>query len=172
MFHLQGTVACAGCCARLRAAMMIDVFNHFMPQAYLERLGSLIPGHPVLTAFPRIKPLWDVDARRALLDEFPGTQHVLSLANPPPELIGPPEKTPDLVRMANDLLAETCWGGSRTRSVSVSSSSCQARTGISVNPRSGTFVPKRFRKARLLQRRDRSFETTAMGMGSAAAISR
>src|SRR5437588_639113 len=90
MFHLQGTMACVGCCARLRAAMMIDVFNHFMPQAYLERLGTLIPGHPVLTAFPRIKPLWDVDARRALLDEFPGTQHVLSLANPPPELIGPP----------------------------------------------------------------------------------
>ena len=58
-------LCCAGFCARLRAAMMIDVFNHFMPQAYLERLGGLIPGHPVLTAFPRIKSLWDVDARRA-----------------------------------------------------------------------------------------------------------
>src|ERR1043165_8490392 len=88
--------------------MMIDLFNHFMPQAYLERLGTLIPGHPVLTAFPRIKPLWDVDARRALLDEFPGTQHVLSLANPPPELIGPPAKTSELVRMANAALAEIC----------------------------------------------------------------
>ena len=88
--------------------MMIDVFNHFMPKAYLDRLGDLIPGHPVLTAFPRLKTLWDVDARRALMDEFPGTQHVLSLANPPPELIGPPEKTPDLVRMANDQLAGIC----------------------------------------------------------------
>jgi predicted TIM-barrel fold metal-dependent hydrolase len=88
--------------------MMIDVFNHFMPKAYLDRLGDLIPGHPVLTAFPRLKTLWDVDARRALLDEFPGTQHVLSLANPPPELIGPPAGTPDLVRMANDALAEIC----------------------------------------------------------------
>jgi predicted TIM-barrel fold metal-dependent hydrolase len=88
--------------------MMIDVFNHFMPKAYFDRLGGLIPGHPVLTAFPRIKALLDVDARRALLDEFPGTQHVLSLANPPPELIGPPDKTPDLVRLANDSLAEIC----------------------------------------------------------------
>jgi predicted TIM-barrel fold metal-dependent hydrolase len=88
--------------------MMIDVFNHFMPKAYLDRLGDLIPGHPVLTAFPRIKTLWDVDARRALLDEFPGSQHVLSLANPPPELIGPPDKVPDLVRMANDQLADIC----------------------------------------------------------------
>src|SRR3569833_973129 len=94
--------------ARLSAAMMIDIFNHFMPKAYLDRLGDLIPGHPVLTAFPRLKTLWDVDARRALLDEFPGTQHVLSLANPPPELIGPPAGTPDLVRMANDALAEIC----------------------------------------------------------------
>ena len=88
--------------------MMIDVFNHFMPKAYLDRLGDLIPGHPVLTAFPRLKTLWDVDARRALLDEFGGTQHVLSLANPPPELIGPPDGTPELVRMANDALAEIC----------------------------------------------------------------
>ena len=88
--------------------MMIDIFNHFMPKAYLDRLGELIPGHPVLTAFPRLKTLWDVDARRALLDEFGGTQHVLSLANPPPELIGPPDKTPELARMANDALAEIC----------------------------------------------------------------
>src|ERR1043165_2594382 len=72
--------------ARLSAAMMIDIFNHFMPKAYLDRLGDLIPGHPVLTAFPRLKTLWDVDARRTLIDEFGEMQHVLSLANPPPEL--------------------------------------------------------------------------------------
>src|SRR3979409_1461837 len=86
--------------------MMIDVFTPFTPKAYLDRLGDLIPSHPVLTAFPRLKTLWDVDARRALLDEFGETRHVLSLANPPPELIGPPDKTPELVRMANDALAE------------------------------------------------------------------
>jgi hypothetical protein len=44
---------------------MIDIFNHFMPKAYLDRLGDFIPGHPVLTAFPRLRTLWDVDARRA-----------------------------------------------------------------------------------------------------------
>jgi predicted TIM-barrel fold metal-dependent hydrolase len=87
---------------------MIDIFNHFMPKAYLDRLGDLIPGHPVLTAFPRLKTLWDVDARRALQDEFGEMQHVLSLANPPPELIGPPDKTPELVRFANDALADVC----------------------------------------------------------------
>jgi aminocarboxymuconate-semialdehyde decarboxylase len=87
---------------------MLDIFTHFMPKPYLDRLGDLIPGHPVLAAFPRIKPLWDVDARLALLDEFDGLQQVLSLANPPIELIAPPAGTPDIARMANDDLAAIC----------------------------------------------------------------
>ena len=28
--------------------MIIDIFNHFMPRAYFDRLGDFIPGHPVL----------------------------------------------------------------------------------------------------------------------------
>jgi hypothetical protein len=88
--------------------MMIDIFNHFMPKAYLDRLGTLIPGHVALTAFPRLKTLWDVDARLALLDEFDGLQQVLSLANPPLELIASPDRTPELARIANDALAELC----------------------------------------------------------------
>jgi uncharacterized protein len=88
--------------------MMIDIFNHFMPKAYLDRLGTLIPGHVVLTAFPRIKTLWDIDARLALLDAFEGLQQVLSLANPPLELIASPDRTPELARIANDALAELC----------------------------------------------------------------
>jgi len=88
--------------------MMIDIFNHFVPKAYLDRLGDLVPGHMVLTAFPRLKTLWDVDARLALLDEFDGLQQVLSLANPPLELIASADKTPELARMVNDALAELC----------------------------------------------------------------
>jgi uncharacterized protein len=52
--------------------------------------------------------LWDVDARLSLLDEFEGLQQVLSLANPPLELIASADQTPDLARMANDALAEVC----------------------------------------------------------------
>ena len=87
---------------------MLDIFNHFMPKPYLDRLGELIPGHPVLAAFPRVKTLWDVEARLALLDAFDGLQQVLSLANPPIELIAPPDRTPQIARMANDALAEIC----------------------------------------------------------------
>ncbi|TMG89241.1 MAG: amidohydrolase [Betaproteobacteria bacterium] len=70
--------------------MIIDVFNHFMPKSIFERL------------------LWDVEARLRMMDEFEGLQQVLSLANPPIEMLGPSEKTPELARIANDGLAELC----------------------------------------------------------------
>jgi predicted TIM-barrel fold metal-dependent hydrolase len=88
--------------------MKIDVFNHFMPKDYFDRLAALIPGHVVLSAFPKIRALVDVEARLRLIDEFDGMQHVLSLANPPLELVGPPNVTPELARIANDALAGLC----------------------------------------------------------------
>jgi predicted TIM-barrel fold metal-dependent hydrolase len=88
--------------------MIIDVFNHFMPKPYLDRLTQLVPDHVATTAFPRLKTLVDVDARLRLLDEFDGMQQVLSLANPPLELVGGPNVTPDLARLANDSLADVC----------------------------------------------------------------
>lgn len=88
--------------------MIIDVFNHFMPKAIFDRLASLVPGHIALSAFPELPTLWDVDARLKMMDEFGDLQHVLSLANPPIELLGPPDKTPELARIANDGLAEIC----------------------------------------------------------------
>jgi len=88
--------------------MIIDVFNHFMPKAIYDRLASLVPGHVALSAFPELPTLWDVDARLKMMDEFGELQHVLSLANPPIEMLGTPDKTPELARIANDGLAELC----------------------------------------------------------------
>jgi len=88
--------------------MYLDVFNHFMPRAIFERLAELVPGHIALSAFPELPTLWDVDARLRMMDEFDGLQQVLSLANPPIEMLGPPERTPALARIANDGLAELC----------------------------------------------------------------
>ncbi len=70
--------------------MVIDVFNHFMPAAYLDRLARLAPDHIAVTAFPRLKPLVDVDARLRLLDQFGDLRQVISLANPPLELVATP----------------------------------------------------------------------------------
>ncbi len=88
--------------------MYLDVFNHFMPKAIFERLARLVPGHIALSAFPELPTLWDVDARLRMLDEFDGLQQVLSLANPPIEMLAPPDRTPALARIANDGLAELC----------------------------------------------------------------
>jgi len=88
--------------------MPIDIYNHFIPQGIWDRLGDLIPGHIALRAFRQLPTLWDIEARLRLLDQFDGMAQVLSLANPPIEMMGPPERTPELARIANDGLAELC----------------------------------------------------------------
>ena len=50
----------------------------------------------------------DVDARLRLIEAYGDFAQVLSLANPPLELVAPPDVTPDLARLANDSLAEIC----------------------------------------------------------------
>jgi predicted TIM-barrel fold metal-dependent hydrolase len=88
--------------------VIIDVFNHFMPKAYLDRLAKLAPDHIAVTAFPRLKPLVEVEARLRLLDQFDDLRQVISLANPPLELVATPAQSPELARAANDALADVC----------------------------------------------------------------
>src|SRR5258708_32532675 len=87
---------------------MLDVFPQFMPRTFFDNLAGLIPGHPVLKAFPQLPALLDLDARLRLLDAFDGLQQVISLANPPIEILGTPDQTPALAREANDMLADVC----------------------------------------------------------------
>lgn len=88
--------------------MIIDIFNHFMPRPYLDRIAKIIPDHVAVTAFPRLDTLVDVEARLRLLEGFDGLRQVLSLANPPLELIGLPAVAAELARIANDCLADIC----------------------------------------------------------------
>jgi predicted TIM-barrel fold metal-dependent hydrolase len=90
------------------AAVIIDIFNHFMPRPYLDRIAGIIPDHVAVTGFPRLDTLVDIEARLRLVEGFGGLRQVLSLANPPLELIGPPAVAVELARIANDSLAEIC----------------------------------------------------------------
>src|SRR5207247_10574358 len=47
-----------------------------------------------------------VEWRHRILDRYEGYWQVLTLANPPIEIVGPPDVTPDLAKLANDGMAE------------------------------------------------------------------
>ena len=88
--------------------MKIDLFNHVLPKPYFERLVDIVPDKRMLERYPKLPTLWDIDAHRAMLDEYEGYQQVLSLANPPLEMLAGPDDSPELARIANDGMAALC----------------------------------------------------------------
>lgn len=85
--------------------MRLDVFSHFLPEAVFRRFQALLPGNFGLQSFEKLPELWSLDHRLRSLDAYPDYQQILSLSNPPIELLGTPEQTPDYARFANDTLA-------------------------------------------------------------------
>jgi hypothetical protein len=88
--------------------MKIDVFNHFTPKAVYERFKSIAPDNPGLKAFGAVPALWDLDAHLKLMEGFDDYRQILSLANPPIELLATPDRSPQLAAFANDALAAVC----------------------------------------------------------------
>lgn len=88
--------------------MRLDVFNHVMPKGYFDKLVEIVPDKRMLEFWPKLPALFDLDAHLRLVDGFEDYQQVLSLANPPLEMLGSPEETPALARLANDGLAALC----------------------------------------------------------------
>ena len=88
--------------------MKLDVFNHIYPSAYFERLKDIIPDKRMLLLWPKLPTLMDIDAHFRLMDGFDDYQQILSLANPPLEMLGEPDETPALARLANDGMADLC----------------------------------------------------------------
>lgn len=87
---------------------MIDAFCHVMPKRIYQELEQIAPQNPSVLAFRGLPELWDPDRHRALFDAFPGYQQVLSLANPPLELVADTQDSPDLARRVNDEMARYC----------------------------------------------------------------
>lgn len=88
--------------------MKLDVFNHILPKAYFERLWEIIPDKRMRERWPRLPALIDVEARLRQMDRFGDYAQILSLANPPLEMLAGPDETPALARLANDGMAELC----------------------------------------------------------------
>ena len=84
----------------------IDIFNHVMPVRYLEMMKQHSKDAGIVKRMTSLRMLWDIEARVAMLDEqFPGVRQVLTLSLPSPELVGGPELSPELARIANDDMA-------------------------------------------------------------------
>lgn len=85
--------------------MKLDVFNHILPGDIFRRLKELSPNNMALRAFEGLPQLWDLNKHLALMDEFGDYQQILSLSNPPIEMLGTPEATPPIARLCNNELA-------------------------------------------------------------------
>jgi aminocarboxymuconate-semialdehyde decarboxylase len=89
--------------------MKIDIFNHVMPQAYLELVKAHSKEAGMVKRMSNLRMLWDIEHRVAMLREkFPDVQQVLTLGLPSPELLGDASHSPEFARVANDGMAEMC----------------------------------------------------------------
>jgi predicted TIM-barrel fold metal-dependent hydrolase len=87
--------------------MRIDIYTHFFPPRYFEKLRTLVdPAR--MTPWFKNRPLRLLDDRLKLVDHFPDYQQVLANSMPPLEVLGGPETTPELARLVNDGFAEIC----------------------------------------------------------------
>jgi predicted TIM-barrel fold metal-dependent hydrolase len=87
--------------------MKIDVYTHFFPQKYFDKMVEVLPHHADIGKRVRNVPaLVDLDLRFRMLEEFGDDyRQVLSLPAPPLELIGGPNISPELARIGNDEMA-------------------------------------------------------------------
>jgi aminocarboxymuconate-semialdehyde decarboxylase len=86
--------------------MKIDVFPHIMPRRYFDRMLQVAPpGMALQKRMSGIPVLVDLDLRLRIMDRYEGYVQVLTIANPPIEVVGGPQVSPDLARLANDEMA-------------------------------------------------------------------
>ena len=88
--------------------MKIDIYNHVMPVRYLELMKRHMKDAGIVKRMSSLRLLWDIEARVAMLDQWPEVQQVLTLSLPSPELVSGPELSPELARIANDDMAAMC----------------------------------------------------------------
>jgi len=87
--------------------MKIDIFPHILPREYFDRMLRVAPtGMALQKRMSGIPVLVDLEQRLSIMDRYEGYVQVLTLANPPIEVVGGPEASPELARLANDGMAE------------------------------------------------------------------
>jgi aminocarboxymuconate-semialdehyde decarboxylase len=91
------------------SARKLDIYNHVLPKAFIARMRELAPGRgDMVKRVTSIAMLHDIEARLRMMEQWPGYQQVLTLANPPIEAIAAPGDAPALARLGNDELKRIC----------------------------------------------------------------
>jgi predicted TIM-barrel fold metal-dependent hydrolase len=85
---------------------MIDMFPHILPAKYNKALLKKARPCYYLEANSLRPALANLEERLKFMDKVEGLREVLTLGSPPPEYALSPEDAVDLVRMANDEMAE------------------------------------------------------------------
>jgi aminocarboxymuconate-semialdehyde decarboxylase len=69
----------------------LDIYNHVLPSAVIARMKELAPAKgDIVKRVASIAMLHDIAARVKMMDQWPGYQQVLTLSNPPLEMIAGP----------------------------------------------------------------------------------
>jgi len=91
--------------------LKIDAFPHILPRKFFARMFDQATDEAanMRKRVSAIPVLYDLDARFRVMERF-GDEYrqILTVASPPIETLGPPDRAADLARLANDELAELC----------------------------------------------------------------
>lgn len=86
----------------------IDSYAHILPRKYFDRMAELAKDKGAIKRWLNIPVLHDLDARLQMMAQFPQYQQILTLSNPPIEMIAGPDLSPELASLANDEMALIC----------------------------------------------------------------
>ena len=87
--------------------MKIDIFNHVFPKAFFDRyIISGAAGREIGKRMANATLAFDLDYRFRILDEFEDVRQVITLGQPPIEVLAGPGDSAAVAREANDGLAE------------------------------------------------------------------
>ena len=87
--------------------MKIDIFSHILPPKFLDALSKKAPPGFYLEDLIRGTPtLSDLDIRFRVLDKYDDYVQILTLGQPPVELVCGPEDATELAKIGNDEMAE------------------------------------------------------------------
>ena len=85
---------------------VIDMFNHYLPPAFYDKVTSLGGGAHMLTRARNMRAMSDLEYRLEKMAEFEGYQQVPCIVSPNVEQVVAPEHTAELARYANECFYE------------------------------------------------------------------